>query len=164
MINKDIAKKIIEEYKRPWKLFSLFIGLAILICGSIYFQAPDWDIPICFIMAFFTYLTASWCMHVIVEWQWKKFPLMAFYAWFSIDGCYWLYWHYLNPDVLVYSREIFRQKSSTEIFDTRNLENLKYLCFSKIYWSWRKIMSLIEYLANFERKVCGFSVFSNFRA
>ncbi len=106
MINKDIAKKIIQEYKRPWKLFSLFIGIAILIFGSIYLQVPDWDIPICFIMAFFAYLTASWCMHVIVEWQWKKIPLMAFYTWFSTDGCYWLYWLYFNPDVLVLFREI----------------------------------------------------------
>lgn len=93
-------EKLLREYKRPWKLFTLFVGLVLLILGSFYYQAPDWDIPISFIMALLTYLTASWSMHVVVERQWKKFPLMLFYTWFSIDGCYWLYWHFKNPQAL----------------------------------------------------------------
>jgi hypothetical protein len=38
-----------QEYKRPWKLFALAVGLALLIFGSFHYQALDWDIPISFI-------------------------------------------------------------------------------------------------------------------
>jgi len=81
------------------------VGLALLIAGSFYYQAPDWDIPISFIMAFLSYLTASWSMHVVVERQWRKFPLMLFYTWFTVDGCYWLYWHFKNPLALEQMRD-----------------------------------------------------------
>jgi len=94
-----------REYKRPWKLFSLFVGIVMLIVGSFYYQAPDWDIPISFIMALLAYLTASWSMHVVVERQWKRFPLMLFYTWFSVDGSYWIYWHFENPQALEQMRE-----------------------------------------------------------
>jgi hypothetical protein len=100
-----MIEKLLIEYKRPWKLFTLFIGLSLLIAGSFYYQAPDWDIPISFIMAFFAYLTASWSMRVIVERQWKYFPLMLFLTWFSVDGCYWLYWHFKDPVALALMRE-----------------------------------------------------------
>ncbi len=89
--------RILNEYKRPWKLFTLCVGVFLIIMGSFYYKAPDWDIPICFIMAFFTYLTASWSLRVLVERQFRNFPLMLFFTWFSIDGCYWIYWHYQDP-------------------------------------------------------------------
>ena len=60
---------LLVEYQRPWKLFAFFIGLALLIVGSYYYQAPDWDVPISFIMASFAYLTAPWSMRVLVERQ-----------------------------------------------------------------------------------------------
>jgi hypothetical protein len=56
-------------------------------------------------MACIAYLTASWSLHVIVERQWKYFPLMLFVTWFSIDGCYWMYWHYKNPIALELMRD-----------------------------------------------------------
>lgn len=106
MSHKENIPKLIEEYKRPWKLFSLFAGLALLIIGSHYNQAPDWDIPISFIMAFFAYLTAPWSMRVVVERQWKNYPLMLFCTWFTVDGCYWLYWHFKNPQSLELMRDV----------------------------------------------------------
>lgn len=105
MKHEENIRLLLREYKRPWKLFTLFVGLVLLILGSFYYQAPDWDIPISFIMALLTYLTASWSMHVVVERQWKKFPLMLFFTWFSVDGCYWLYWHFKNPQVLALMRD-----------------------------------------------------------
>ena len=93
-------KILAKEYPRPWKLFSLMCGLSLLILGSFYLPAPDWDIPISFIMAILTYLTAPWSLQVIVERQWKDFPVMLFYVWFSVDGCYWIYWHFKNPTAL----------------------------------------------------------------
>jgi uncharacterized protein involved in response to NO len=105
MSREDVVGKLMIEYKRPWKLFSLLIGLLLLIAGSFYFPLPDWDVPISFIMAFFAYLTASWSMHVVVERQWKKFPLMLFYTWFTVDGSYAIYWHFMNPQALADLRE-----------------------------------------------------------
>lgn len=50
----------LAEYARPWKLGTLALGIALLIIGSFYYQAPDWDIPISLIMATLAYLTAPW--------------------------------------------------------------------------------------------------------
>lgn len=105
MHNRKIVSELLVEYKRPWKLFSLSCGIALLIVGSFYYRAPDWDIPISLIMATLTYLTASWSMRVILERQWKHFPLMLFYTWVSVDGCYWLYWHFKDPVALELMRE-----------------------------------------------------------
>jgi hypothetical protein len=43
----------LREYLRPWKLASLACGIGLLIAGSYYMPAPDWDIPISLIMANF---------------------------------------------------------------------------------------------------------------
>ena len=106
MNREQTISSVIAEYKRPWKLFALLIGLFLLIVGSFYYKAPDWDIPISFIMAILAYLTAPWSMRVVVERQWKKFPLMLFYTWFTVDGCYWLYWRFNNPQVLELMRDV----------------------------------------------------------
>jgi len=89
-----------SEYLRPWKLFTLLIGIALLIFGSYYVVAPDWDIPISLIMAVLAYLTAPWSMRVFIKRSWKSFPLMLIYTWFTVDGCYSLYWHFKNPMAL----------------------------------------------------------------
>ncbi len=93
------------ELLRPWKLATLAIGIALLVAGSFFYEAPDWDIPISFIMAVMAYLTASWSMHAIVERRWWQWPTMLFWTWFTVDGCYWLYWHFKNPVVLELMRE-----------------------------------------------------------
>ena len=90
----------LTELKRPWKIFTLIVGLSLLIIGSFYYQAPDWDIPISFIMALFAYLTSSWSMRVVIERQLKNIPLMLFYTWFTVDGCYWIYWHFKDQQAL----------------------------------------------------------------
>ena len=99
-------KALIKELTRPWKLFTLFIGLSLLIVGSFYYKAPDWDITISFIMAILAYLTASWSMHVIVERQWTKMPLMLFFTWFTVDGSYSIYWYFKDPEALELMRDV----------------------------------------------------------
>ena len=86
---------------KQWKYLTFAIGLLLLIVGSYYFSAPDWDIPISIIMATFTFLTAGWTVDVLLLKQWKKLPLVLFFAWWAVDGCYWLYWSTVNPDALV---------------------------------------------------------------
>ena len=104
LINSLKAELI--EYQRPWKLATLSLGIMLLVLGSFYYQAPDWDIPISFIMAFFAYLTASWSLHVIVERRWGYFLVMLFFTWFTVDGCYALYWYFKDPVTLAYMREV----------------------------------------------------------
>lgn len=88
---------LLNEYIRPWKLATLAVGIVLLILGSFYFPAPDWDIPISFIMAVTTYLAAPWSLRVVLERRWQFWPTMLFVTWFSVDDCYWLYWHFKNP-------------------------------------------------------------------
>ena len=94
----------ISEYRRPWKLITLAIGLGLLVAGSFIYQAPDWDIPISVIMAGFTYLTAGWSMHVLIERRLRYWPLMAFHTWWAVDGCYALYWSIRDPEALAWMR------------------------------------------------------------
>lgn len=88
------------EYRRPWKLATLAAGIALLIAGSFYYRAPDWDIPISFIMAILAYLTAPWSMRVLVSRDWRRWPLMIFFTWFTVDGCYAIYWYFKDPVAL----------------------------------------------------------------
>lgn len=91
----------LAEYSRPWKLITLAIGVALLVLGSFYYDLPDWDIPISFIMAILAYLTAPWSLRVILERKWRLWPAMLFVTWFTVDGCYAIYWHFKNPTALM---------------------------------------------------------------
>lgn len=95
----------LHELSRPWKLLTLALGIALLVVGAYYHRAPDWDIPISLIMGLIAYVTASWSMRVIVERRWRHWPLMLFTSWFSVDGCYWLYWSWRDPVALEMMRE-----------------------------------------------------------
>ncbi len=94
-----------RECCRPWKILTFSMGLLLLIAGSYAYHAPDWDIPVSIIMATFTYLTAGWSMRVIVERRWRHWPLMLFFAWWCVDGCYALYWSFVDPEALAFMRE-----------------------------------------------------------
>jgi len=88
------------ELLRPWKLFSLVCGIALLIVGADFFDYPDWDVAVSLIMAIPTYLTAAWSMRVVLERRWNKLPLALLWTYISVDGLYSLYWHFQNPAVL----------------------------------------------------------------
>ena len=90
---------------RPWKLLTLGIGLGLLIAGSHYYPALDWDMTISIIMARFTDLTAGWSMHTILEGCGKAWPFMVLATWWCVDGCYSLYWYWVKPEVLAYMRD-----------------------------------------------------------
>lgn len=100
------VKTNMTEYFRPWKLISLAIGIALLILGSFYYNAPDWDIPISLIMAVLAYLTAPWSLRVILERKWRLWPAMLFFTWFTVDGCYAIYWHFQDPAALEMMRDV----------------------------------------------------------
>jgi len=95
----------LTEYARLWKLSTLALGIALLIVGSFYYQAPDWDIPISLIMAILAYLASPWSLRVILERRWRLWPAMLFATWFTVDGSYWLYWHFNDPAALELMRD-----------------------------------------------------------
>jgi len=90
-----------REFRRPWKLGTLALGILLLLVGSVVTPAPDWDTGISFIMAILTYLTAPWLIHVIRRLDWRRVPIALALAWFSIDGCYWIYWSMVDHAALV---------------------------------------------------------------
>lgn len=96
----------LHEVLRPWKLATLALGIALLILGSFTYEAPDWDIPISFIMAILAYLIAPWSLRVLIERRWRLWPLMLFFTWFTVDGCYAIYWHFRNPVALAQMRDV----------------------------------------------------------
>ncbi|HOV19094.1 MAG TPA: hypothetical protein PLK10_06660, partial [Ottowia sp.] len=75
-----------------------------LVLGSIHMPAPDWDIPISFIMAGLTYLTAPCSLRALLERRWRQLPLAAASTWFAVDGCYAIYWHFADPAALAFMR------------------------------------------------------------
>lgn len=98
-------KRALAEYRRPWKLATLAIGIALLVAGAFYYDAPDWDVPISLIMAVLTYIAAPWSLRVIVERRWRLWPAMLLATWFTVDGCYWLYWRFKNAAALDMMRD-----------------------------------------------------------
>jgi hypothetical protein len=93
-----------SEYLRPWKLSTLAAGIGLLVVGARRHIAPDWDIPISFIMALLAYLTAPWSLRVLLERRWRLLPLALLATWFTVDGCYALYWHFVDPATLALMR------------------------------------------------------------
>ena len=93
------------HYSSRWNMVTLAIGVSLLIGGSFYYRAPDWDIPISLIMAGFAYLSAAWSIQVMVMRAWKYWPLMLLATWWAVDGCYALYWSIQNPAALAAMRD-----------------------------------------------------------
>lgn len=93
------------RFINAWNLATLGAGVALLIVGALYYQAPDWDIPISLIMAGFSYLTAASSIQVLVQRNWKKFPAMLLATWWTVDGCYAVYWHFKDPVALDFMRD-----------------------------------------------------------
>jgi hypothetical protein len=93
------------ECRRPWKLATLAVGIGLLLLGAELTPAPDWDVPISFIMGFLAYATAPWSLRVLLKRKWRALPLALFLTWFTVDGCYALYWSLKNPAVLALMRD-----------------------------------------------------------
>ena len=93
-----------REYLRPWKVACLAFALSLLIAGAYLTPAPDWDVPVTFIMGIATYLTAPCTVRVLFERNWRLLPVAALATWMSVDGLYALYWHFRDANVLALMR------------------------------------------------------------
>lgn len=56
------------------------------------------------IMAILAYMAAPWSLRVFLERRWRLMPVALFLTWFTVDGCYWIYWHYKDPEALALMR------------------------------------------------------------
>lgn len=95
-MNKLTAFKIglhsaMREYLRPWKLTTLALGLALLVLGAFYYNQPDWDVGISFVMGLLAYFTAPWAIRTVKAGRWKLFLPVLLAYWFTVDGSYVLY-------------------------------------------------------------------------
>lgn len=94
----------LRDYLRPWKLFSLACGIAILVVGAYLTPALDWDVGLSLLMALSTYIFAPISARTLFQRRWAWLPLALFGAWWSVDGVYWLYWSWRDPAVLAAMR------------------------------------------------------------
>lgn len=88
-----------QEWRRPWKLFTLGVGLAWLIHGALTLGIGDWDVGVSLIMAGLTYLTAPWCARCVIARRWRALPWVVFWWWLAVDGSYSA-WHLLQGNPL----------------------------------------------------------------
>lgn len=93
-----------RELLRPWKLFTLDIGLGLLLVGAFWHGAPDWDVGISLLMAIVAYATAPIAIRILRDRQWRRLPLAAFLIWFGVDGSYAAYWFLVDPWALAQMR------------------------------------------------------------
>lgn len=128
-----------SEYVRPWKLFSLSCGIIFLLIGARYSGLPDWDVRISFIMAGFTYFTAPCSLRTFLERRLKRFPQALFWTWFSVDGTYAIYWHFVDPDAL-----IFRPANAMASLALYGMCGLVWLHRGTIWQLIERIMSLCK--------------------
>lgn len=80
-----------NDYFRPWKLFTFAGGMAWLIYGALNYAIPDWDVGISLIMGLLAYVTAPWAVRVLLQRRYRLYPLALLAWWFTVDGSYWLY-------------------------------------------------------------------------
>ena len=88
------------EYLRTWKLLTFTVAVTLMLIGASFQLARDWDIPISLLMCTLTYLTASWSVRVLMSSRVILWPVAVFASWFTVDGVYFLYWNWVNPEVL----------------------------------------------------------------
>lgn len=87
--------------RNQWKNSTFLIGLAWLIYGALFFDYPDWDIPLSLLMAGCTYLSADRFILAIKQKDPLGILLWSFMAWAAIDGSYWLYWSITDTSVMI---------------------------------------------------------------
>ena len=87
-----------REWRRPWKLCVLAVGMACLIYGATHYNFSDWDLGISFLMGGLAYLLAPWSIRTLYfalraprHARWGAVVLALFFAWFTVDGAYVLY-------------------------------------------------------------------------
>jgi len=85
------------NYLQPWKLASLFVGLALLIAGSFYYQMDDWTISLSLVMGLLTYYCAPISYHQLRSGTFMGGLIAVVLGWLVVDGSY-TFWNTLMGD------------------------------------------------------------------
>lgn len=110
------TKSYLRELRRPWKLFTLYIGIGVLVAGAKFPEtaAPDWDVGVSFLMAGFSYLTAPQAVRAMETFfkglfkrrlEWEQLLLGVLLTIVGADSLYAIYWSYYDPKALELMRE-----------------------------------------------------------
>lgn len=95
---RDVLRAEAREWRRPWKLALLAIGMAWLFYGASQYNFSDWDLGISLLMGALAYLLAPWSIRTF--YQAVRAPrrprpgpllLALFFGWFTVDGIYVAY-------------------------------------------------------------------------
>ena len=89
-----------QELLRPWKLVTFAFGIGLMLFGAGLNIALDWDYGISILMPVFAYITAPWCVRVLIDKRWHLLPLVLLCIWIGVDGIYTLYWGWKRPEIL----------------------------------------------------------------
>ncbi|MFO1494326.1 MAG: hypothetical protein U1F26_06665 [Lysobacterales bacterium] len=128
----------LRELKRPWKLATFAIAMALLLYGALNFEIGDWDVGVTLLMGTLTYaLAPSGARALARALRERSLPaaldgvIALALAWFVIDGAY-MAWH-LSVGNPIYRAD--NAMASTPIYGMAGL-----------FWLYRG--SLRELLAN----------------
>ena len=80
-------------YLNPWRLFTLACGIAILYYGAMTEGAPDWDVPVSFLMAITTYALMPFFDRALNQRRWIEAAAIAIVC---VDTTYSLYWDWVE--------------------------------------------------------------------
>lgn len=85
-------------YINTWRIFTLTVGLALLILGIDYYDAPDWDLGVSLLMGLTTYVVMPQFDRFIRGPE-KNWLVAACIASVAVDTTYGLYWDYMENHV-----------------------------------------------------------------
>lgn len=81
-----------DEWRRPWKLFTVGVGMTWLLWGALTLDIGDWDVGVSILMGVFTYLLSPMAAGILMRRQWRWLPLSLLAWWWCVDGVY-MAWH-----------------------------------------------------------------------
>jgi hypothetical protein len=132
-----------REWRRPWKLALLAIGMAWLVYGATHYNFSDWDLGISFLMGGLAYLLAPWSVRTLFEGlraprraRLGPVLLALSFAWFTVDGVYVLYHGLMGNETVRWANA----KASTMLF-----------LLAGAAWGWRG--SVAEFIAQLRREL-----------
>jgi hypothetical protein len=130
-----------REWRRPWKLALLAVGMAWLVYGATHYHFSDWDLGISFLMGGLAYLLAPWSVRTFYDALRGRARVGAvllalLFGWFTVDGVDVLY-HTLMGNQMVRWANF---KASAMLF-----------LLAGVAWAWRGSVS--EFFAQLRREL-----------
>ena len=130
-----------REWRRPWKLSTLAIGMSWLVYGATHYNFSDWDLGISFLMGGLAYLLAPWSVRMLFYGlhgmaRPAAVVLALFFGWFTVDGVYVLYHSAMGNEMVRWANF----KASAMLF-----------VMAGIAWGWRG--SVVEFFAWVRREL-----------